>query len=155
VSLAVTATGEERVPVAFGFHPYLTLPGGSREDWQLELPVRRQAVLDSRGIPTGQHRELSPGQLSGPLGARTFDDSFDELLGDPFVFSVSDARRSVQLSYDEGFPVAQVYAPEGSSFIACEPMTAPVDALRSGHGLRIINPGETFTGRFTLSVSRR
>ncbi len=155
VRLDVTATGEDRVPISFGFHPYLTLPGGRREDWEVGLPVRRQAALDGHGIPSGEHTELMPGALSGVLGDRTFDDNFDELSGEPPVFSLADARRRVELSYDAGYPIAQVYAPEGSSFIALEPMTAPVNALRTGQGLRLLEPGQTFTARFTISVSWR
>lgn len=154
VGLRVTATGEEPVPISFGFHPYLTLPGGSREEWELELPVSRRAMLDRHGIPTGEHEPLAPGALSGPLGSRTFDDSFDELYGDRPVFALADSRRRVEIRYEEGYPVAQVYAPEGSSFIAVEPMTAPVNALRSGQGLRFVAPGERFAAQFTIAVSR-
>lgn len=153
VRTTITATGSDRVPVAFGFHPYLSLPGGSREDWQLALPVARRVALDSNGIPTERWEDLAPGELSGRLGARTFDDSFDLLTGQPPVFSVADARRRLELCYDEGYPIAQVYAPEDSSFIAFEPMTAPVDALRSGRGLRFADPGHPFSARFTIRVS--
>lgn len=155
VRLGVTATGEDRVPISFGFHPYLTLPGGRREDWELELPVLRRATLDDRGIPSGQHEDLTPGALSGVLGDRTFDGSFDRLSGRPPMFSLADARRRIELRYDEGYPIAQVYAPEDSGFIAFEPMTAPVDALRTGQGLRFLEPGQTFEAGFTISVSLR
>jgi galactose mutarotase-like enzyme len=46
-----------------------------------------------------------------------------------------------------------VYAPEDSSFIAFEPMTAPVDALRSGRRLRRLDPGQSFASRFTIVVN--
>lgn len=153
VSLTVTPTADDPVPVAFGFHPYLALPGGSREDWELDLPVARRVVLDQQGIPTGGHEDVAPGELSGRLGARTFDDSFDVLTGQPPVFAVADSRRRVEVRYDEGYPIAQVYAPEGSPFIAIEPMTAPVDALNSGVGLRLAAPGDPFSARFTIRVS--
>ncbi|HWD65865.1 MAG TPA: aldose 1-epimerase [Solirubrobacteraceae bacterium] len=153
VRLSVTATGGERVPISFGLHPYLTLPGGQREDWEVELPARRRALLDDHGIPTGGHDELGPDELSGPLGERTFDDNFDELSGDPPTFSLAGQGLRIELRYDEGYPIAQAYAPEGSSFIAFEPMTAPVDALRTGRGLRLIDPGDSFTAHFTISVA--
>jgi aldose 1-epimerase len=155
VELRVSATGDEAVPISFGFHPYLRLPGSRREAWQLELPVRRRVVLDEDGIPTGGHERLRAGALSGALGERTFDDSFDELSGEPPVFSIADAGRELQVRYEEGYPVGQVYAPEGSGFIAVEPMTAPVDALRSGQELRTVSPGGTFTARFAIAVRAR
>src|SRR4051794_18870969 len=54
VALTVSANGDAPVPIAFGFHPYLTLPGVARADWQVEIPVREQLRLDDRKIPTGE-----------------------------------------------------------------------------------------------------
>ena len=36
------------VPIAFGFHPYLALPGVARADWHVELPVTRRLVLSEQ-----------------------------------------------------------------------------------------------------------
>src|SRR5262249_28030692 len=33
VDTTVNPTGDAAVPIAFGFHPYLTLPGAARESW--------------------------------------------------------------------------------------------------------------------------
>src|SRR5262249_60388714 len=50
----VLVAGEDGpVPVSFGFHPYLGLPGLPRSRWRLQLPAMRPPVLDERGIPTG------------------------------------------------------------------------------------------------------
>ena len=65
---------------------------------------------------------------------------------------VADERRRLALTHVSGYPVAQVYAPEESQFICYEPMTAPVDALISGDGLRWVQPGEEFEAIFTISV---
>jgi galactose mutarotase-like enzyme len=138
--------------LSYGFHPYISLPDAPRTDWELELTVRRHALLSDRGIPTGESVELEAGALDGPLGDRAFDDSFDELTGEPPTLAVADGRRRVAVSFDAGFAVAQVYSPGGSDFICLEPMTAPVDALRSGRGLRLASPGEQFTAAFTTSV---
>jgi galactose mutarotase-like enzyme len=51
-----------------------------------------------------------------------------------------------------GYPLAQVWVPAGRGFGALEPMTAPTNALVEG-GAPVIAPGETFTARFTLTVS--
>jgi galactose mutarotase-like enzyme len=151
VALTVTPTGETAVPVSFGFHPYLSC---DRREVRIELPVRRRALLDQRGLPTGSHVEIVPGELDGPLRERTFDDSFDELDPDP-VFSVAGARHSISIEFVSGWVVAQVYAPEHSDFICFEPMTALVDALRSGDGLRWVEPGSDFSAEFAISVSSR
>jgi galactose mutarotase-like enzyme len=54
IETTLRPTGEEPVPVAFGFHPYLRLPGLDRRDWIVELPVTRRMVLDDRMLPTGR-----------------------------------------------------------------------------------------------------
>ena len=68
VATTVVATGDVGVPVCFGWHPYLRLPGVPREEWTVELAVKTRALLDERGIPTGseERAEVSP----GPLGTR-------------------------------------------------------------------------------------
>ena len=149
VRTVVVPTGEVAVPISFGFHPYLRC---DRHDATIELPVRRRALLDGRGLPTGEHEEIAPGALDGPLTARTFDDCFDELEPGA-VFSVRRAERTISIEFLLGWRVAQVHAPEGSEFICFEPMTAPVDALRSGDGLRHVAPGDSFTAEFALVVT--
>jgi aldose 1-epimerase len=153
LSVRLEATGDRAVPVSFGLHPYLTLPGSERVGWRVELPVRRRALLDDRGLPTGSSEPVGPGDLSGTLGERTFDDCFDCLDGPPAVFALADSRRRVTLEMGEGFTVAQVYAPQNSDFICFEPMTAPVAALVTGRGLRLVEPGGEFVAEFTIAVA--
>ena len=62
------------VPISFGYHPYLRLPGVERSAWLVEIPVSERVVLDSEELPTG---EVEPADVpAGPLGSRTFDDEF-------------------------------------------------------------------------------
>ena len=154
VALSVQATGDVAVPIAFGFHPYLTLPGSDRRGWRLELPVARQARLDARMLPTGESVQLARCELDGPLAQRTFDTSFPVLYGEQPAFVLADERRRLTLTHVTGYPVSQVYAPADSPFICFEPMTAPVNALISGDGLGWVEPGERFEAVFTVSVAR-
>lgn len=146
----LTPTAADAVPVSFGFHPYFLLPGEARATWRVALPVRRHLQLDDRMIPTGTSQSVEfPLE---PLGARTFDDGFAELIpGAPFV--LAGTRRTLRVHCDEGYTHAQVYAPAGRDFICFEPMTAPTNALRSGDGLRLIPPGTTFTATWRITVS--
>jgi galactose mutarotase-like enzyme len=154
VTITVQATADVAVPVSFGFHPYLTLPGSNRRDWWIELPVKSRALLDERMLPTGELLSVAPGELDGPLADRTFDTSFPELNGERPAFVLADARRRLTLTHAAGYPVSQVYAPERSQFICFEPMTAPVNALISGDGLRWVTPGERFTASFAISADK-
>ena len=45
-TLAQITTAAVSVPIAFGYHPYLTVPGTPRAEWTVELPVDRRLVLD-------------------------------------------------------------------------------------------------------------
>ncbi len=155
VTLTVIAEAETAVPVSFGFHPYLTLPGSDRRGWQVEIPVARQTLVDDRMIPTGKTVTIAPGALDGVLGERIFDTGYDQLLDTPEpTFVVADDRRRLALTHVKGYPISQVYAPEGSQFICFEPMTAPVDALISGIGLHWVQPGQEFEAIFTVSVDK-
>src|SRR5262245_58482799 len=74
---ALTAAPGSAVPVSFGFHPYLGLPGVARRHWRLRLPPLRKLVLDARGIPMGEEEPFAG--LDAPLGALAFDDGFATL----------------------------------------------------------------------------
>lgn len=161
ISLTLTATSERPVPISFGFHPYLTLPGSDRRTWRISVPAARRALTDARMLPTGEGVPLAPGALDGPLGERTFDTGFDRLRsgGGPAgppptpTFTLSDQHRTLALRHTDGYPVGQLYAPQRSEFVCWEPMTAPVNALISGDGLRFAAPGSPFTARFEITVS--
>jgi len=149
VEVTVHASGEDVVPVAFGFHPYL-VPGGPREDWQIELPPMRHLALDPNQIPIGpDEHPVAPQHFE--LGEREFDDGFDSVT-EPARFAVTAGERRIELELTDGYPCAQVYAPLSGHFICFEPMTAPANALRSGDGLRILAPGERYRAGFALGV---
>jgi galactose mutarotase-like enzyme len=151
VATIVLSTGEVPVPVAFGWHPYLRLPGVPRAEWVVELPVRRRALLDERGLPTGETESLSVPR--GPLGDRTYDDLFTELER-PAVFALEGGGRRIEVEFKQGYPVAQVFAPPGpdDEYVCFEPMTAPVNALAAGEGLPSVPPGGSFRAEFSIRV---
>ena len=149
VATTVIPTGDRNVPVAFGFHPYLALPGGSRDGVEIELPVTRHALLEPSGIPSGEHEPAS-GERA-PLGDRAFDDLFDE-LSQPPLFTLSGPGREIALEFEGGYHFTQVYAPAEQPFICFEPMTAPTNALISGDNLSSVAPGEQFKAVFKITV---
>jgi aldose 1-epimerase len=149
IEVRVHACGAHSVPVAFGFHPYLSPPGTPRERWLVELPAMRRLALDQHQIPSGPARTL-PSQ-SFALAAHEFDDGFDS-VSEPARFALAVADRRIVLEFLAGYPCAQVFAPPARPFICFEPMTAPANALRSGVGLRILGPGESCSAGFAVSV---
>ena len=136
------------MPVSFGWHPYLRLPGVRRNAVRLVLPARRHLLLDDRGIPTGEGHKVSA--ESEPLGSRTFDDLY--ALGRERRLGIEGGGRAVRLLFDRNYGYAQVYAPPDQNVVCLEPMTAPVDALVTG-ACPYVSPGQSFTARFSVSVA--
>ena len=149
IATTVRPTGTAPVPIAFGFHPYLRLPGVPRARWQVTLPPRRHLVLDERGIPTGTGDRRPAARLA--LDGHGFDDGYDGLATGS-TFSVAGGGRTLAVELEAGYPAAQVFSPPGREFICFEPMTAPTNALRSGSGLRHVAPGGAFTAAFSIVV---
>ncbi len=149
ITTTLEAGREGPVPVSFGFHPYVGLPGLPRAQWTLSLPAMRRFELDSRGIPTGEDTTFEG--FDGPLGDAVFDDGF-ALAGAGAAFTLSGRGRKVTVDFISGYPFAQVFAPAGQDLIALEPMTAPTSALTTGRGLPIAAPGERFSAVFRLYV---
>ena len=149
MSTTVTATGDKAVPLCFGFHPYLRLPGVPRSQWRIETPAMRHLAVDDRGIPTGASRAWP--QTSEALGERTFDDGYDEVPSGA-VFALSGGGRRIEVHLEQGYPAAQIFAPGADDVVCFEPMAAPTDALRRG-GYRIAEPGTPVTAVFTITVA--
>jgi aldose 1-epimerase len=152
VTIVVDACGEDVVPVAFGLHPYLSPPGVARKLYVVELPPMRHLKLDAEQIPVGAEEELPARRFE--LDEQEFDDGFDS-VSDPARFAVEGGTRRLELEFVEGYPCGQVYAPRAGQFICFEPMTAPANALRSGDGLRVLEPGERYSATFALRIEER
>ncbi len=144
----VTPTASKRVPLCFGFHPYLQLPGVPRDQWIIETPPLRRLRLDGRGLPTDDTTNQSG--MTEPLGDKMFDNGYDE-VADGAVFAVSGGDRRIEVHFEQGYPAAQIFAPTSEDVVCFEPMTAPTDALRRG-GYRSARLGESAVAQFSIRV---
>jgi galactose mutarotase-like enzyme len=149
VDTTIVPTGRRRVPVSFGWHPYLTLPGVPRSSWRLRLPARRHLELDASGIPTGAAADEGP--EAAPIARRTFDDLY-ALGRDHRLSFAGDDGQSIELRCTSGYPYAQVWVPKGRRFAALEPMVAPTNALLAGSA-PLVSPGDSYRARFSLTVT--
>ena len=148
VEATVRPTTSARVPLCFGYHPYLTLPGVPREEWVLTTPAMRHLPVDDRGLPTGASEDWPA--TTGPLGSTVYDDGFDA-VPEGAVFTLEGGGRSIDVIYEKGYPAAQLFAPASDAVVGIEPMAAPTDALRRGT-FRYAAPGKPETTRFSIRV---
>jgi aldose 1-epimerase len=150
IRTTLIANGELAVPVSFGFHPYLCLPGTLRATWRVELPAMEHLELDARSIPTGVSQIAAPECFV--LGSRTYDDGYAGLERHA-SFALSGGGRRIVVRLGDGYPCAQIYAPADDDVICFEPMTAPTNALVTGEGLNWVRPGSSYTATFAIEVS--
>src|SRR5437762_8326921 len=111
VTTAVTATTAQAVPISFGWHPYLRVPG-PRSTWRLRFPGAQHLGLSKRQLPTGASRPQR--EEDEPIGERTFDDAY--AVGDDRRFALTGAGVRLDLELDGGYPYAQVWVPPGRAF---------------------------------------
>jgi galactose mutarotase-like enzyme len=149
IETTVVPTGRRRVPVSFGWHPYLRLPGAARSRWRLRLPARRHVALDGLGIPTGD--VIDEPAEAAPIARRTFDDLYGLGRDRRLSFAAEDGQ-SIELHCATGYPYAQVWVPKGQSFAALEPMVAPTNALVAGSA-PLVAPGDAYRATFSLVLT--
>ena len=145
----VTPTADKAVPLCFGFHPYLQLPGVPRQQWTVQTPALRHLPVDGRGLPTGASTRQPA--ASQTLGDKVFDDGYDE-VADGALFAVSGGSRRIEVVFEQGYPAAQIFAPAGAELICFEPMAAPTDALTRG-GYATARPGQAAVAQFSIRVA--
>lgn len=148
IQTTVTPTTAASVPLCYGFHPYLTIPGVPRSEWTLQTPALRHLPVDNWGIPTGDFEEWPA--LAEQLGDKTFDDGFDG-VPQGAVFALSGGGRRIEVVFQQGFPAAQIFAPGTEDLVAIEPMAAPTNALRKG-GYGTAVPGRPAVSAFTIRL---
>ena len=155
VEHTVVNSGTSPAPVAIGAHPYLRFGSTPVDDLILTIPARRHIVLDDRNLPLRtEDVDGTPFDLRRGVRVRDVPThiAFSNLESQNGVIQLllSDGNQIIELWAEPTFSWAQLYrttafpGPDGSA-IAAEPMTAPVNAFRSGIGLRWVDPGEKWS----------
>lgn len=148
VRTTVTPTTGASVPLCYGYHPYLQIPGVPRAQWRVQAPAMRHLPVNAWGIPTGVTQERPA--RDQVLGETFIDSGYDEVPPGA-VFTVSGGDRRIEVVFEKGYPAGQVFAPGNDDVICFEPMAAPTDALRQG-GYRVARPGEPDESVFAIRV---
>ena len=158
VELSGRNDGSRRAPFGMGSHPYLSTRGAPLDDVTLTIPVAETFDVDDQQIPVATRAVRPDEDFRTPtrLGARRFDQGFTgvqfargharaELRGNGFMSAIW---------FDEAFGYLQAYTVDevspGQSGVAFEPMSCAPDAVNSGDGLLVLEPGEVWTGRWGI-----
>ena len=155
ITTAVTATTEQKAPIAFGWHPYFAPPGSDRKDWTLAKPFTHHVELNERTVPTGEviRVPVEVDVLGDPSAdGITFDDLYCQVPEGTEAFIEGGGRR-ITLSYDRGYPYAVLFAPADQDLVAIEPMSAPTDPLAGHFPIRVVEAGETFAATYTITIT--
>ncbi len=155
---------DQPAPVGLGFHPYVTASDGPVDGCTLQVPAATRIEVDDRGIPVGQ--QPVEGTEYDFRTARTIG---DQVLDTPMTdLDRVDGRASVVLAghdrqvtvwMDETFGYLQVFtgdtAPQPErrrKGLAVEPMTCPANALVTGEGLVVLDPGGALIGTWGITA---
>lgn len=160
VTVRVRNVGWTAAPVGVGMHPYLHV--GAHEDGGIggaELTVPAHIALETEGgLPTGA-RQRFHGDV-GRIGSRAFDTPLTDLQRDADGWARLRLRGplgELELAADQAWPWLQIYTgdtlPEGQRrrSLAVEPMTCPPNALADGADLTVLEPGQDWSGSWTLA----
>ncbi|MFE5703563.1 aldose 1-epimerase family protein [Rhodococcus koreensis] len=163
VTHAVTNVGTKPAPTAIGAHPYLKIDGVPTDDLVLTVDAKTHFAVDERmnASTRGPVTDL-PHDLT--RGVRIGDVTLDTCLGD---VAMTNRQAQHRLNAPDGrfltiwgdhcFRYVHVFTtdkllPTGDTALAIEPMTAPVNALNTGEGLRWITPEQTWTAQWGIGA---
>jgi aldose 1-epimerase len=164
VTVRVRNLGSLPAPFGVGMHPYLHV--GAHEDGGIsgaDLTVPARTAMDVEGgLPTGATHRFH-GDV-GRIGSRAFDDPLTDLVRDDDGWARLHLRGplgELVLAVDDAWPWLQIYTgdqfPDGQRrrSLAVEPMTCPPNALADGADLVVLEPGNEWSGSWTLSWMAR
>lgn len=163
VTLRAVNAGDGPAPFGAGFHPYLTAGTVLVDEALLTVPADAWLPADERGIPLGEHRPVEGAldlSAARAIGAAQLDHCFTGLVRDAggrATVTLAGPSGRVGLWMDESFAFVMVFtgdtlAPDRRRRgVAVEPMTCAADAFTSGDGLRVLAPGDRFTGTWGVT----
>lgn len=174
IEIHSTATniGWRPLPFGLGFHDYLAAGPGGADAFRVDLHAARRLLLDDRLLPVGEedvvgtpYGVLRPGSGDpSPIGTLRLDDCFTGLDRDGRGIWRADVARgdgrydTLRLWADSAFSWLMVFTGDSlepsrrRQALAIEPMTCPPNALRTGVGLLAIEPGDSFSASWGLTL---
>lgn len=167
VTPSVRNVGVTPAPFGFGAHPYLTAGEQRVDELSLTVPAARAVEVDDRLIPTGTRSvEGTDVDYRGTrqIGGAVLDQGFTGLSPDVDgrwrvrIEEPANGRSTVLWAEADAYPYTQVFTGDTlreplrrTSGVAVEPMSCPANALASGDGLVVIEPGAEWTASWGIT----
>jgi aldose 1-epimerase len=161
--------GAEPCPYGAGAHPYVKTGGRLIDRAILTAPGATWLPTDNRAIPVGRAPvDGTPYDFRAPrpIGDTELDTAFTDLQRDTDGWAhvrldAADGRRRVDVAMDGAYGYVELYTgdalPEHDRRrcgLGIEPMTCAPNALASGDGLVVLQPGESHRGRWRITPER-
>ena len=166
VASTATNVGRDACPYGSGNHPYLRVGTETVDSVVLRAPGRTVLIVDERSIPVdsepvdGTEYDFREPR---PIGQTKLDNSFTDLERDGdglarVVLRHPDGRTEVTLWLDDHYGYVELFTGDplpsiNRRSLAVEPMTCPPNAFRSGESIVVLEPGESTTATWGISVS--
>ena len=164
IELTVENTGEESMPLAYGFHTYYKIPPMETNDSYLTIPAENYMELDSLLLPTGNLEDINS-LISDPrqyrIGTKLIDHIFTEFnSGNDYTeFVLQKPNHTVNIQIGPEYKYTTVYSPldKDYPYVCVEPMMAPTNGFNLYHKgdwdhLPIVQAGEEHTSTFRISI---
>lgn len=152
--------GDSPLPYGTGHHPYLMV-GGAIDQARLRIPALMRLESDARLIPTGRPLPVAGTEYDflelRTIGSLELDTAFAGVVPDAdgrirSVLQSAGGERQLTLWMEPPYSYIMVFTGDAipdarrrRQSIAIEPMTCAPNAYRTGHGLRVLQPGESLT----------
>ncbi len=157
----------EPAPVAAGFHPYITAGTPLIDDAVLTIPATTRILTGDQQTPVGSEPVAGTAyDFTEPrrLGELEIDHTYTGLTRDRdgiarLQLAAPDGRRAVTVWVDDAYPYLEVFTGDAlpdpgrrRRGLGVEPMSAPPNALASGEGLVVLEPGAEWQGRWGVTA---
>jgi len=154
--ITVTNTGNESMPFGHGWHPYFKTEG-SVDELELQMSDVEKIEVDGRLIPTGKKTNYDNFVTPKQIEEIKFDTGFEFTSENREVILI-DRKNNIKIlvsmsDSNNTYNYVQLYIPPDRNSIAIEPMSCATNAFNNGMGLKVIEPGEKFIGKYNVGVS--
>jgi aldose 1-epimerase len=143
--MVVTNMADVPQPVGLGWHPYF--PKRARSRLHVECSDRWDS--DAAQLPV---RKVAQPGIDSDVAHLAFDNAFEGWKG---TARIRDEKFSLQLR--SSLPYLVVYTPQDKDYFCVEPVSHVGNAIHmadpAAHGLRTLQPGESFEASMTLDVA--